>query len=156
MVSVIIATLMMSLVTFVPLILLFAFGSQTAKFVFIRALNNPEKVKVKDKLLIKIVDDERIIQVIENVLIMKRYPVVTNDISRAMYSISPLIAKIYGNFIGAETNVAIKGANAMFEKYCKDLEEAKAGKELERLGIAANVAMPEIPKGQNIKNKSDD
>lgn len=137
----------------ISIIGMFALGSQIAKHRYIRALNNPAKVKIKDNLILKIVDDERIILVIEEVILENNYPVITNDITRAMYSVSPLIARIYSNFIGTEASVAITGASAMFKKYCKDLEEAKAGKELERLGINANVAMPEIPKGENQKNR---
>jgi hypothetical protein len=104
------------------LAIIFAIGSQFTKIVFCNALKNPAKVKIKDKLLINITNDERTIRVIEKVLIRNNYKIITSDISRAMYSVSPLIAKIYENFVGVETLTAIKSANEIFKKNGKDIE----------------------------------
>lgn len=122
-----------------------AIASQNTKFIFTRALKSPSKVKIKDELLYKFLDDERIILIIERVLISKNYPIITSDISRAMYSVSPIIAKIYANLVGTETKIAVKSANDMLKKYLQDVEEAKLGEELVRIGINTKVNKAVIP-----------
>jgi len=124
-----------TLIIWTPILIMFKFGNQVAKYIFIRSLANPYKVKIKDKLFISIVSDEAALNIIEKVLISKRFNMITDQIARSMYSISPFIAKMYAKRIGEDTEIAIKNARLEYNKYLKDIENEKLDKELKRFGV---------------------
>lgn len=102
-----VAGIFSSLLFICPILLIWLWN-KSGKKVFVKALENPSKVKIKDNIFIKRVNDEAAINIIEEVLLERKIPIITDDIVRSMYSISPCYAKKYSKFIGEKTEVAVK------------------------------------------------
>lgn len=125
----------LTLVIWTPILIMFKFGNQVAKYIFIKSLANPNKVKIKNKLFIRIVHDGPALNVIEKVLISKKLNIITDQIVRSMYSISPFIAKIYTKHIGEPSEIAINNVRTEYSKYLENIEKEELDRELKRFGV---------------------